>query len=149
MDVWMDRIDEHHAYHLLAMARCEHAEVERAEVVSNQNVRAGNRSAGEQPLQFVGNIQTAARLIGRVTPTETSAIVGTDAGKCADLRLNQLPNNRGVVWASLHNNGGTPRARTVDVKAEPADVNEFARGRVAMAFPLRHRELKHCAGSNN
>jgi len=149
MDVWMDRIDEHHARDLLTMARGEHAKVECAEVVPNENVGSRNRSAGEQALQFVGNIRAAARLIGRVAPTETSAIVGTDAGKCADLRLNQLPNNRGVVWASLHNNGGTPRARTVDVKAEPADVNEFARGRVAMAFPLRHRELKHCAGSNN
>src|SRR6266853_1930300 len=136
MDVWIDRIDEHHACHLLAMARGQHAEVERAEVVPNQNVRAGNRSAGEETLQFVGNIQTAARLIGRVTPTETSAIVGTHAGKFADLRLNQLPNNRGVVWTSLHDDNGTSYACTVDVQSQPTNVHEFAWGRIAMAVPL-------------
>ena len=53
MDVRMDRIDEHHARDFLAVSSGEYAKVECAEVVPNQNVRAGHRSTGEQPRQFV------------------------------------------------------------------------------------------------
>jgi hypothetical protein len=30
-----------------------------------------------------------------------------------------------------------------------ADVHEFAGGRIAMTFPLRHGKLKYCTRSNN
>jgi hypothetical protein len=92
------------------MARGEHTDVEPAEVVPDDNVRASNRSAGEEAVQFAGNIRTGARLIGRFAPTQTGAIVGTNTGKSTDLRLNQLPNNGRVVWTTLHDDGWTSRA---------------------------------------
>lgn len=132
-----------------SMARGEHTDVEPAEFVSNQNVRTGNRSAGEEAVQLIGNIRTGARLVGRIAPTETGTIVRTNTGKSTDLRLNQLPSNGRVVWTSLHDDSGTPRTRAVNVKPQPTDVHEFAAGRIAIAFPLRHRQLKYGAGSNN
>src|SRR5712671_2890326 len=144
----MNGIDEHHARDLLAISRSEHTKVECAEVVPNKHVRFGNRSASEEAVQLVGDIRAAARLIGRVAPTETGAIVRTNTGKSTDLWLNQLPDNGGVVWTGLQDDGGTPRARTVDVKPQPTDVHEFAGGRIAIALPLRHRELEYCARSN-
>jgi len=147
--VRMDGIDQYHARHLLAMADNEHTVDESAKVVSNENVRAGNRSAIEEPVQFVGNIRGGARRIRRVAPTETGAIVRTNASKATDLRLNQLPNNGGFGWTSLQDDSGTPRTRTVDVKPQPTDVHEFSGGRIAIAFPLRHRQLKYGAGCND
>src|SRR5712671_7401235 len=145
----MNGIDEHHARDLLAISRSEHTKVECAEVVPNKHVRFGNRSASEEAVQLVGDIPAGARLIGRVAPTETGAIVRTNTGKSTDLWLNQLPDNGGVIWTGLHDDGRTPRARTVDVKPQPTDVHEFAGGRIAMAFPLRHRKLKYCTRSND
>ena len=72
--------------------------------------------------------RAGAWLTGRVAPTETGAIARTNTGKSTDLWLNQLPNNRRVVWTSLHDDGGTPRTRTADVKPQPTDVHEFAGG---------------------
>jgi hypothetical protein len=131
------------------MSSGEHTKIECAEVVPNQNVRAAHRSTGEQRGQFVGNIQTTARLIGRVTSTKTSAIVGTNTRKPADRWLNQVPNNRGVIWTGLQDDDGTSRARTVDVKVQPTGVDEFARRRITMAFPFRHRKLIYGAGSDD
>src|SRR5437868_14918267 len=126
MHVGMDRIDEDHARHFLAMARSEHTKVKCAEVVPNEDVRSRNRSAGEKALQFVGNIRTAARLIGRVTPTETGAIVGTNTRKFTDLWLHQSQDKGGFVSTGLQNDSWTPRALTVAVKSQPADVPAFA-----------------------
>jgi len=131
----MDGIDEHYACDFLAVARGEHAEVECAEIVPDENVRCGNRSAGQEAVQFVGDIRAAARLIGRVAPAKAGAIVGTNAGKSADLWLNQLPDNGGVVWTSLHDDGRTPRTRAVDVKPQPTNVHEFAGWRIEVTFP--------------
>src|SRR5580704_7220018 len=141
----MDGIDEHHARNLLTMARGEHTEVDGAEVVPNENVRSGNRGAGEQALQFAGNIYAGPRLIGRVAPSKTGAIVRTSPGKSSDLWLNQLPNNRRVVWTGLHDYGGTSCTRAVDVEAATHQCPRVFRGRIAMALPLRHRELKYSA----
>jgi len=44
--VGMDGIDKRHAHDLLAMARGEQTDVKSAEVAPNENVRAGNPSAG-------------------------------------------------------------------------------------------------------
>ncbi|HKN33616.1 MAG TPA: hypothetical protein VJX16_10280 [Terriglobales bacterium] len=44
--VRMDGIDKRHAHDLLAMARGEQTDVKSAEVAPNENVRAGNPSAG-------------------------------------------------------------------------------------------------------
>lgn len=54
--------------------------------------------------------QTTARLVGRVTPTKTSAIVGTYEGKFSDSRLNQLPDKGRVVWTSFHDDRATSHA---------------------------------------
>jgi hypothetical protein len=35
------------------------------------------------------------------------------------------------------------------VKPQATNIHEFAGRRVAMAFPLRHRELKYGASDNN
>jgi hypothetical protein len=86
-------IDEHHAHHLFAMTRGEHADVERAVLEPNEDVRTRNCSPGEEAIQFVGNIRAGAWLIGRVAPAKTSTIVGTNTSKFVDLGLNQLPNN--------------------------------------------------------
>ena len=115
----------------------------------NENVRDGDRSAGQEEIQLVGNIRAGTLLIGRVAPTEAGAIVGTNTGKSTDPGLNQLPNDGGVVWTRLHDDGGTPRTRAVDVKPQPTNVHEFSGGRIAMALPLRHRELKYTAGGDN
>jgi len=145
----MGCIDEHHAHDLLAMAGGKYTDVVCSEGGSNENVSAGNQSAGEEALQFVGNIRTGARLMGSVAPTETGAIVGTNVGKSTDLWLHQLPNNGSVAQTGIHDDRGTSRARTVDVKAQPTDVDEFAGTRIAVAFPLRHRELKYGTGGYN
>ena len=149
MHIGVDGIDEHHARDLLAMAPREHAKVKCAEVVSNEDIRAGNCGAGQEAIEFIGNIQTTARLVGRVAPTKTGAIVGANAGKSADLWLNELPNNGRVVRSGFQYDGRTAHARTVDVKPQPTNVYEFAGGRIEMIFPQRHRELKYCAGGDN
>lgn len=96
----------------------------------------------------MGNIGAAARLIGRVAPAKASAVIGTDMGKCADLRLRQLPNQGRVVWSGLQDDGGTAGAGAVDVKAQAADINEFAEGRIAIAFPFQNRKLIYGARGN-
>ena len=86
--------------------------------------------------------RAGAWLTGRVAPTETGAIVGTNTGKFTDVWLNQLPDNGRVVWTGLHDDGGTPGARTVDVKPQPTNVHEFSGGRVAM---LRYSLTELCS----
>lgn len=149
VNVGMDGIDKHHARDFVAMARGEDPEVESAEVVPHEDVRAGNRSAGEEAVQFVGDIRAGARLIGRAAPTKTGAIVGTNTGKSTDLRLNELPNKGRVVWTGLQDGCGAACAGTVDVKSQSTDVHEFARRRIAIVFPFRHRQLKYGASDNN
>jgi hypothetical protein len=98
------------------MAGGEHTQVECAKIVSDEEIRTWNGSADEEALQFVGNVDATARLVGRVAPAKTGAIVGTDTGKSTDLRLNKLPNKGGVIRTCLHDDGGTPDTRAVDVK---------------------------------
>jgi hypothetical protein len=89
--VRMDGIDEHHACDFLSMASGEYTKVECSEIMPNENVRARNVSAGEEPFEFAGDIRAAARLIWRVAPTKTGTIVRTHTRRFTDLRLNQLP----------------------------------------------------------
>ena len=146
MHIGMDWIDKHHPHHLFAMPRGEHAHVERTIFEGNEKIRARNSSAGEKAIEFLGNIRTGAWLVRCVAPAKAGAIIGTNTSKSRNLRLNQLPHNQGIVWTSLHDDGGSPHASAVDVKTQPADVDELPARRIAMVVPYGHDELKYGTG---
>ena len=96
-------VQKHHAGDLIGELRGEALDVEAAERVTGQHVRAGNVGAFEQRVQVRGNVGAVLRAVRCVAPAAAGAVVHADCGVAGHNRRNP-PEVRGGRAATRFQN---------------------------------------------
>src|SRR5450755_3637607 len=99
----------------------------------------------QQLLQFVRNLQAAARFRTGVAPAISGAVVGTHAGELRDLGLHHQPVNRRSARTALKYYRRRTLSDAVDIHADRTSLNEVATLRETSRVTPSADQLVECA----
>src|SRR5215218_8071938 len=92
-------------------------------------------------MQFAGRLLRAARRWAGVAPAKAGAVIGTDARRRRDMRLNRTPVEGERSQAGIEHHRWAALPDAVQMQAIAADIHELPRRWIALAVPGCHDRL--------
>ena len=109
--------------------------------MSDEHVRTVDAGIGQQHVQLTGELLRVAWRRARFAPTEAGAVVGTDARRRAELRLDRSPVKRERAQAGIEYDSRAALPDAVQVQAVATDIHQLTRRWIALRVARPHDRL--------